>query len=51
VTSSSMAGKSRPGCGLYPSLSFKDFYHQCWGGECAELGSVPVWAATRSFPQ
>src|SRR5689334_958433 len=33
VTSSSMAGKSKPGCGLCPSLSFKDFHHQCWGGE------------------
>jgi hypothetical protein len=51
VTSSSMAGKSKSGCGLYPSLSFKDFHHQCWGGECVELGSVPAWAAARSFPQ
>jgi hypothetical protein len=36
---------------IYPSLSFKDFHHQCWGGECAELGLVPAWAAARSFPQ
>jgi hypothetical protein len=33
-----------------PSLGFKDF-HQCWGGECAELGPVSVRAAARSFPQ
>jgi hypothetical protein len=46
-----MAGESKPGCGLCPSLSLKDFHHQCWGGECAELGSAPAWAVTRSFPQ
>jgi hypothetical protein len=34
-----------------PLFGFKDFHHQCWGGECAELGSVPVRAAARSFPQ
>jgi hypothetical protein len=51
VTSSSMAGESKPGCGLCPSLNLKDFHHQCWGGECAELGSAPAWAAARSFPQ
>jgi hypothetical protein len=44
-------GRSKPGCGLCPSLSFKDFHHQCWGGEGAELGSVPARAATCSFPQ
>jgi hypothetical protein len=44
-------GKSKPGCGLCPSLSFKDFHHQCWGGECVKLGSVPARAAARSFPQ
>jgi hypothetical protein len=51
VTSSSMAGESEPGCGLCPSLSLKDFHHQGWGGECAELGSAPAWAVARSFPQ
>jgi hypothetical protein len=40
VTSSSMEGESEPGCGLRPSLSLKDFHHQGWGGECAELGSA-----------
>jgi hypothetical protein len=51
VTSSLMVGESEPGCGLCPSLSLKDFHHQGWGGECAELGSAPAWAAARSFPQ
>jgi hypothetical protein len=32
-------------------LGFKDVHHQCWGGECAELGSVSARAAARSFPQ
>jgi hypothetical protein len=51
VTTSSWAGRSKPGCSLCPSLSFKDVHHQCWGGECAELGSVSARAAARSFPQ
>jgi hypothetical protein len=51
VTTSSMVGRSEPGCGLCPSLSFKDVHHQCWGGECAELGPVSARAAARSFPQ
>jgi hypothetical protein len=51
VTSSLMVGESEPGCGLCPSLSLKDFHHQGWGGECAELGSAPAWAVARSFTQ
>jgi hypothetical protein len=51
VTTSSWVGRSKPGCGLCPSLSFKDVHHQCWGGECAELGSVSARVAARSFPQ
>jgi hypothetical protein len=35
VTTSLMVGESKPGYGLCPSLSLKDFHHQCWGGECA----------------
>jgi hypothetical protein len=30
---------------------FSIFHHRCWGGECAELGSIPARAAARSFPQ
>ena len=51
VTTSPLVGRSKPGCGLCPSLSFKDVHHQCWGGECAELGLVSARAAARSFPQ
>jgi hypothetical protein len=36
VTTSSMVGRSEPGCGLYPALSFKDLHHPCWGGGRAE---------------
>jgi hypothetical protein len=43
--------RSKPGCGLCPSLSFKDVHHQCWGGECAKLGSVSARAAVCSFPR
>jgi hypothetical protein len=46
-----LVGESEPGCGLCPSLSLKDFHHQGWGRECAELGSAPARAAARSFPQ
>jgi hypothetical protein len=42
---------TQDGDGLCPSLSFKDVHHQCWGGECAELGPVSARAAARSFPQ
>jgi hypothetical protein len=37
VTTSSMVGTSKPGCGLCPALSFKDLHHPCWGGGRAEL--------------
>jgi hypothetical protein len=37
VTTSSRVGRSKPGCGLRPSLSFKDVHHQCWEG------SAPSW--------
>jgi hypothetical protein len=32
VTTSSMVGRSKPGCDLRPALSFKDLHHPCWGG-------------------
>jgi hypothetical protein len=38
MTTSLVVGRSKPGCGLPPPLSFKDFHHPCWGGGCAELG-------------
>jgi hypothetical protein len=36
VTTSSMVGRSKPGCSLCPALSFKDLHHPCWGGGRAE---------------
>jgi hypothetical protein len=38
VTTSSMVGRSEPGCSLCPALSFKDLHHPCWGGERGEPG-------------
>jgi hypothetical protein len=32
VTTSLIVGRSKPGCGLCPALSFKDLHHPCWGG-------------------
>ena len=36
VTTSSTVGRSMPGCGLCPALSFKDLHHPCCGGGRAE---------------
>jgi hypothetical protein len=36
VTTGLMVGRSKPGCGLCPALSFKDLHHPCWGGERGE---------------
>jgi hypothetical protein len=36
VTTSLMVGRSEPGCGLCPTLSFKDLHHPGWGGGRAE---------------
>jgi hypothetical protein len=38
VTTSSMVGRSEPGCSLCPALSFKDLHHPCWGEERGEPG-------------
>jgi hypothetical protein len=36
VTTSSVVGRSEPGCDLGPALSFKDLHHPGWGGGRAE---------------
>jgi hypothetical protein len=36
VTTSSVVGRSEPGCNLGPTLSFKDLCHPGWGGGWAE---------------
>jgi hypothetical protein len=51
MTTSLVVGRSKPGCGLPPALSFKDVHHPCWGGGCAELGPAFAWVAARFFPQ
>jgi hypothetical protein len=38
VTTSPWMGRSKPGHGPRPSLSFKDAYHPCGGGERGEPG-------------
>jgi hypothetical protein len=38
MTTSSVVGRSKPGCGLYPALSFKDLHHPCCGRGRAESG-------------
>jgi hypothetical protein len=52
MTTSSMVGRSKPGCGLCPALSFKDLHHPCWGGGRAEPGFyLPHGPAGRLFLQ
>jgi hypothetical protein len=46
-----LGGEKQAGLRPLPLPQLQGFYHQCWGGECAELGSVPARAAVRSFPQ
>jgi hypothetical protein len=36
VTTSSMVGRSKPSCGICPTLNFKDLHHPCCGGGRAE---------------
>src|SRR5699024_1866112 len=36
VTTSPWVGRSKPGCDLGPTLSFKDVHHPRWGGGRAE---------------
>jgi hypothetical protein len=50
MTAGLVVGKSEPGRGLLPALSFKDVHHPCWGGGCAVSGPASAWATARSFP-
>jgi hypothetical protein len=38
VTTGSMVGRSKSGCGLCPALGFKDLHHPCCGGGRAKPG-------------
>jgi hypothetical protein len=50
MTTSSMVGRSKPGCGLCPALSFKDLHHSCWGGGRGELGPTSAWVGDSLLP-
>jgi hypothetical protein len=50
VTTSSMVGRSKPGCDLCPALSFKDLHHPCWGGGRGEPGPAFAWAGDPLCP-
>jgi hypothetical protein len=43
-------GRSKPGCGLCPALSFKDLHHPCWGGGRGEPGPAFAWVGV-PFPR
>jgi hypothetical protein len=49
MTTSLVVERSEPGCGLPPTLSFKDVHHPCWGGGRAELGSCPPHGLAARF--
>ena len=52
VTTSFWVGKSKPGCDLGPTLSFKDVHHPRWGGSHAEPALyLPRGSAGRPFPR
>jgi len=52
VTAGSWVGKSKPGCDLGPTLSFKDVHHPRWGGSHAEPALyLPRGSAGRPFPR
>jgi hypothetical protein len=50
MITSLVVGRSKPGCGLCPALSFKDVHHSGWGGGRAELGPASVWAGDPFLP-
>jgi hypothetical protein len=52
MTTSLVVGRSKPGCGLPPALSFKDVHHPRWGGGRAEWElRLPCGLAVRFFLQ
>jgi hypothetical protein len=52
MTTSLVVGRSKPGCGLCPALSFKDLHHPRCGGGRAEPGFyLPHGPAGRLFLQ
>jgi hypothetical protein len=43
-------GRSKPGCGLCPALSFKDLHHPGWEGGRGELGPTSAWVGDPPLP-
>jgi hypothetical protein len=50
MITSLVVGRSKPGCGLCPALSFKDVHHPSWGGGRAELGPASEWDGDPLLP-
>jgi hypothetical protein len=49
MTTSSMVGRSKPGCGLCPALSFKDLHPPCWEEGGVSRGLPLHGSVTRFF--
>jgi hypothetical protein len=50
MTTGSMVGRSKPGCGLRPALIFKDLHHPYWGGGRGKSGPASAWAGDPLLP-
>jgi hypothetical protein len=44
-----VVGRSKLGCGLSPTLSFKDVHHPRWGGRRVEPGPYPPYGLVTHF--
>jgi hypothetical protein len=51
MTTSLAVGRSKPGYGFPPSLSFKDVHHPCWGGRRAKSRPCPPHGLVTRFFQ
>jgi hypothetical protein len=49
MTTSLVVGRSKLGCGLSPTLSFKDVHHPRWGGRRVESGPYPSYGLVTCF--
>jgi hypothetical protein len=49
MTTSSVVGRSKPGCSLCPALSFKDLHHRAGEEGGASRGLPPCGSATHFF--
>jgi hypothetical protein len=49
MTTSLVARRSMPGCGLSPTLSFKDVHHPRCDGRWVELGPYPPFGSVTRF--